>query len=134
MDPTARATRRYYLVLVPVMAIFLGGGLAIDWLRDMETPGEILAALALVPIAALLSTFWLQWRFIRDLDEYLQLLHVKALLIGAALALGVGTGWGFFEAIAGVPALWVFWLNPLFWVTYSLAVVFFSVRDGRGVA
>ncbi len=129
MEPN-RAARRYFSLLLPVMLVFLAASLAIDWLDDnMSPPRELLAVLALVPIAALLSMFWVQWRYILDLDEYLRQLHVKAVLLAAALSLGLGTGWGYLERAIEVPPLDVYWLNPVFWVAYALAVTAFTARE-----
>lgn len=126
-----RATRRYYSVFAPVMIMFLAGSFGIAWLEDnTATPNWMLAGLAMIPIAALLSMFWLHWRYVRDVDEYLRQIHVKALLFSAAVALGIGTGWGYLEFYLEAPALPVFWLNPLFWTVYGIAVMAFSLRDG----
>lgn len=135
MDATTRATRRYYGALLPVTAVFLASSFGIAWLdTNTDAPATLLAALTLLPVAALFAMFWVQWRYIRALDEYLRHLHTKALLVGAAVALGIATGWGLFEAITDAPALWVFWLNPLFWIAYAVAVVGFSLRDNAGDA
>ena len=124
------ATRRYLGLLVPTMLLFVGASYGLAWLdRSTEASKGTLAALAVVPIAALLSTFWIQWRFMRDLDEYLRQIHVKALLFGAAVALGIGTGWGYLEAYVDAPALWVFWLNPIFWIAYAIGVVAISLKE-----
>jgi hypothetical protein len=127
-----QASRRYMGLLVPLTLLFLACCLGLSWLdRNTDTSNVILAVLALLPIAALLSMFWVQWRYMRDLDEYLRQVHVKALLFGAAVALGVGTGWGFLELFVDAPALPVYWLNPLFWVAYSTGVVALSLRDAK---
>jgi hypothetical protein len=125
-----QATTRYYGGLMVAVAVLVGSSLVIAWLDDNAgLPKEMLAALAVVPIAALLSMFWVHWRYLRQLDEYLRQLHVKAVLVATAITLGTGTGWGYLESAADAPALPVFWLNPLFWVVYAIVYVFFSGKD-----
>lgn len=125
------ATRRYMRLFIPTMLLFLLASLGLAWLdRTTQTDNLVLAALAIVPIAALLSMFWLHWRYLRDLDEFLRQIQVKGLLFGAAVALGIATGWGYLESYADAPALSVFWLNPIFWMAYAVGVVGFSRREG----
>ena len=121
-------------MFIPAMFVFLGGSVGLTWLDNgTETPNAVLAVLAIVPIVALLSMFWLHWRFLQDIDEFLRQIQIKALLFGAAIALGFGTAWGYFEMYIGAPAISVFWLNPLFWAAYALGVVFFSRTDGASL-
>ena len=125
------ATQRYMRLFIPTMLLFLLASLGLAWLdRTTQTGNLVLAALAIVPIAALLSMFWLHWHYLRDLDEFLRQIQVKGLLFGAAVALGIATGWGYLESYADAPALSVFWLNPIFWMAYAVGVVGFSRREG----
>ena len=125
------ATQRYMRFFIPTMLLFLLSSLGLAWLdRTTELENLVLAALAMIPIAALLSMFWLHWRYLRDLDEFLRQIQVKGLLFGAAVALGIATGWGYLESYADAPALSVFWLNPIFWVAYAVGVVGFTRAAG----
>jgi len=125
--------RRYLGGLILATLVLLVSSLAISWLEDKTAASrEILAGLSLIPVAALLSMFWVHWRYLRGLDEYLRHLHAKALVVGTALTLGTGTAWGYLERALDAPALPVFWLNPLFWIAYAAAVVLFSHRDNAG--
>lgn len=136
LDPVnRRATRRFLWVMAPAMLVVLAASLGLDWLegtlsgKSAET-SALLVALAVVPIAALLCTFWAMWRFVMEVDEFLRLIQVKALLIGALTVLVAATGWGYLEAHAGAAALPVFWLNPLFWLGYALAAGVMTWRAG----
>tara|TARA_R110000850_G_scaffold90933_4_gene193389 strand:+ start:128 stop:538 length:411 start_codon:yes stop_codon:yes gene_type:complete len=123
-------TRRYYAAFIPAMVIFLGGSLGLVWLdASIDLPGTVLAALALVPIIALLSTFWIHWRYMQEIDEYLRQIQVKALLSGAAVVLAIATGWGYLESYVDAPALPIFWLNPISWVAYGVTAAFVTKRE-----
>lgn len=125
-----QTNQRYFGGIIAATFVLVAGSLGISWLgNNTDTPRMLLGVLSVVPIAALLSMFWVHWRYLRELDEYLRQLHVQALLFAAAITLGVGTGWGYLEIAIDVPALAVYWLNPLYWIVYSVAVVFLSARD-----
>lgn len=127
-----QATLRYFAGFVPAMAIFLGGSLGLAWLdKKVGLPDPVMIALAIVPIVALLSMFWLHWRFLQEIDEYLRQIQINALLCGAAVALAIATGWGYLEQYSDLAALPVFWLNPVFWVAYGIAAAVFTRWAGR---
>jgi hypothetical protein len=126
-----QATARYYKVLVPAMILFLGSSLGLAWIdKNVDVPGVALVALAAVPIVALLSMFWIHWRFMNEIDEFLRQIQVKALLAGAALVLAIATGWGYLESYADAPTMPIFWLNPIFWTAYGLSAIYFTKRAG----
>lgn len=127
------ASRRYHMAFIPAMVLFLGGSLGLVWL-DSNTglPGEILVALTAVPIMALLSMFWIHWRYMQDIDEFLREIQIRGVMAGAAVALAVGTAWGYLEMYVDAPPISVFWINPLFWVAYAVATVIFTRRAGGG--
>ena len=129
-----QATRRYYAVFVPVMLVFLASSLGIFWLDSVNAASDgVLAILAVIPIAAILSMFWIHWRYMQDIDEFLRQIQMKGMMVGAAVALGAGTAWGYLEMYADAPPISVFWINPLFWVAYAVATMIFSKREGGGV-
>jgi len=129
-----QATRRYYAGFIPAMLVFLGGSVGLFWLDNSDVvTNEILAALAIIPIIAILSMFWIHWRYMQDIDEFLRQIQIKGMMIGAAVALGAGTAWGYLEMYVDAPPISVFWINPLFWVAYSVAKAVFSRREGSSV-
>ena len=126
-----RATRRYFALLVPAMLVFMSSTLGIVWADDtLALPSAAPYALTVVPIAALLSTYWALWRFITEIDEFLRLIQIKSIIIGLMAVMMVITGWGLMELYADAPALGIFWLNPLFWVAYAIAALIITKRDG----
>ena len=128
---TKQATSRYFWVFVPAMLIFLASSLGLKWLEtNSSVSAPVFIGLAIVPIVALLSMFWLHWRHIQEIDEYLRLVQIKALLFGAAIAMSVATGWGYLENYADVPAMPMFWLNPIFWIAYAVAGAFNAKSEG----
>jgi len=128
-----RAARRYHMGFIPAMTVFLAGSLGLVWLDANADPGPwIMAALAVIPVVALLSMFWLHWRFMQDVDEFLRKIQVNSILCAAAVVLAIATGWGYMENFVDAPALSVFWLNPIFWATYGIAATIFTRREGAG--
>lgn len=126
---TKRATARYFAFFIPAMLIFLGASVGLAWLEKGEAVSKgVMIGLALIPIVALLSMFWLHWRFLSDIDEYLRQIQIKGLLFAAAIVMTLATGWGYLENFFDVPALPVFWLNPVFWLAYALGVGFQNWR------
>ena len=106
--------------------------MGLAWLdKNASLPGALFVALTIIPIAALLSMFWLHWRFLQEIDEYLRQIQINALLCGAAVALAIATGWGYLEKYSDLAALPVFWLNPVFWVAYGIAAAVFTRWAGR---
>ena len=126
-----KATRRYFYALIPLMIAFVAASFGIMMVDDAALlPPAGLFAAALVPVALLLGAFWVHWRYMNEIDEFLRSIQINAALASLAVVLTIATGWGFLEFYAGAPALSVFWLNPLFWIAYSLAAVIFSWRSG----
>ena len=126
-----RAARRYYLVFAPAMAIFLAASFSIDWIDDnLIIQPAALYGLTIVPIMALISTFWAHWRFLTEVDEFLREIQLKALLIGLVCVMVIATTWGYLEAYANAPDLKLFWINPIFWVSYAIAGGIISLREG----
>lgn len=126
-----RATRRYFVLLVPAMLVFMSSTLGIVWAEDnLALPMAASFALTVIPIAALFSTYWALWRFITEIDEFLRLIQVKSIIIGLIVVMMVITGWGLMEIYADAPALGIFWLNPVFWVAYAIAALIITKRDG----
>lgn len=127
-----QATRRYFGVLVPAAVVFLGTSYGIKLIDGADLlPPAGLYAIALVPVAMLLSLFWAHWRYMNDIDEFLRSIQIKATLAGLAVVLAIASGWGFLEFYADVPALSIFWLNPIFWVAHAIAAVVLNLRYGR---
>ena len=126
-----QASRRYFSVLIPAVIVFLAASYAIK-LADTAAmlPPWALYAAAIVPIAALLGMFWAHWRYMNEIDEFLRSIQVKAAFAGLVIVLTIASGWGYLELYAEVTPLPIYWLNPLYWVAYSIASVTITMRSG----
>ena len=126
-----KAVRRYLGVLIPAAIAFLAVGLA---LRTADNAGLLppaaLYMVSIVPVGIMLGMFWAHWRYMQEIDEYLRSIQFKGAFVGLVVVLTVATGWGWVELYADAPRLSIFWLNPLYWLIYSAAVMWFSPRDG----
>lgn len=128
---TERATARYFKVLIPAIIIYMAASLGMNWIDDtLQIPRLALYAMAAPAVIALLAMFWAHWRLMNELDEFLRMIQVKAVLFGLATILVVASGWGWLELYAGVPYLPVFWLTPIFCVAYGIAAIVITKRLG----
>ena len=127
-----KATRRYLGFLIPGAIAFVGVGFALK-AADNATmlPPLALYAVSIVPVGIMLSMFWAHWRYMSEIDEFLRSIQVKGAFTGLIIVLTIATGWGWLELFAEAPPLSIFWLNPLYWISYSVAVVIFNLRYDR---
>lgn len=126
-----QATRRYLIVLIPAAMVFLASSFAIKLADDagiLPVPG--LYAAAVIPIVAMIAQFWAHWRYVSEIDEFLRFIQLKAAFAGLALVLTLASGWGYLEFYAGAPEFSMFWLNPIYWIAYSIAAVALAYRHG----
>ncbi len=128
---TEQATYRYFKVFIPSMIGYMIGSIGLTWAADhMNLPPLALYGLAVIPIAAILAAFWAHWRFACEIDEFLRSIQIKAVIFGIACVMVIATGWGTLEMLTNAPKLGVFWLLPIFWVSYSAAAVVVTKREG----
>ena len=126
-----QANRRYLSVLIPATIVFVAASYGIKLADNAAVlPPWMLYAAAIVPIAALLGMFWAHWRYMREIDEFLRSIQVKAAFAGLVIVLTIASAWGYLEFYAEVAPLSIYWLNPLYWIVYSIAVVIFTLRSG----
>lgn len=126
----AQATRRYFGVLIPGAIAFLGLSYGLKLAEDAAVPSAVLYAAALLPIVVLVGAFWAHWRYMKEIDEFLRSIQVKAAFVAFTIVLAIATGWGYLELYAELPTLSMYWLNPLYWVAYAVAAVVFTLRSG----
>ena len=123
------AKKRYFRIFVPAMTIYVVGFLGIAWFADnVYYDPFVIAALGLVPIAALLAMFWAHLRLISEIDEFLRSIQIKAVLGGLSVVFVIATGWGIVELLTDVPRLPIFWINPIYFVAYGLASILLTRR------
>jgi len=126
-----KASRRYFGFLIPAVIVFVAASYAIKSADNAGLlPSAALYMAAIVPIGALLGMFWAHWRYMREIDEFLRSIQVKAAFAGLVTMLTIASGWGYLEFYADVAPLSVYWLNPLYWIAYSIAAVGFTLRSG----
>lgn len=126
-----QATFRYFKIFIPAMLVYAAGSMTTTWMADhMQLSPLALYGLALIPVVAVIFAFWAHWRFVIEVDEFLRLIQVKAILFGIASVLVLASGWGTLEMLADAPKLQVFWLLPIFWISYSAAATIISKKEG----
>ena len=129
-----QAHRRYMKVFAPSMIVYVLGVFGVVSLRNQaETGTSILAALALIPALSMLVWIWGHWRYINELDEFLQKLQVQSIMVGLGITLSIASVWGLLEMLVqdpGFPVLQVFLIVPIFFVANGLALVIISKRAG----
>ncbi len=126
-----QATRRYLSFVFPAGILFLGASYGIKTADEAGIlPEPALYAAAVVPVAILLALFWAHWRYMGEIDEFLRSIQVKALFAALTAVMTIATGWGYLEFYADAPRLSIFWLNPLYWIAFSVATVTISRRYG----
>lgn len=126
-----KAARRYLGVLIPATIVFLGASFALKAADNADIlPVPALYALSIIPVGLMLGMFWAHWRYMSEIDEFLRSIQVKGAFVGLVIVMIVATGWGWLEFYADAPRLSIFWLNPIYWIGYSAAVLFLTPRDG----
>ena len=126
-----KAARRYLSVLIPSTLAFLVASFALKAADNAALlPVPALYGLSIIPVGLMLGMFWSHWRYMNEIDEFLRSIQVKGAFSGLIVVMVVATGWGWLEFYAEAPRLSIFWLNPLYWIAYSGAVIVFTPRDG----
>jgi len=126
-----QARRRYISIFIPSMAIYFSGTLGISLAAKYQSlPSIALYGLAIIPILALIAWMWAQWRYINELDEFLRMIEIKAVLVGVAGVMAIAAGWGIAEMLTDAPNLPVIWIVVIFSVLYGLAQMVITRREG----
>ena len=126
-----KATWRYLRVLIPAALLFIGASIALRAADNADLlPIPALYAVSIIPVALMLGMFWAHWRYMNEIDEFLRSIQVKGAFFGLVVVMIVATGWGWLELFAEAPQLSIFWLNPLYWVAYTAAVLVLNPREG----
>jgi len=125
------ASRRYFKLFIPAMIVYLIACLGAAYLDDLISVSPVLEyGLVLIAIVALFTVFWTHWRFMNEIDEFLRMIQMKAVMIGLFVVLCIATGWGMLEMYLDAPVLAIFWLNPIFWAGYGLSAGVMTKRAG----
>jgi len=129
------ALKRYFMVFVPSMAGYLISVFGVAAIIDEGDPVTVLTyILALIPAGFVFIFMWASVRYVSELDEFLKMLQIKAVLWGLTALMAVSTAWGFLEMFTNVPKLPIFYAMPGFFLFYGLASVIINKRDNAGCA
>ncbi len=131
IDHNRVAEVRYLRRVIPAVIGFLACSFGLELAQGTTLVNGIPTyGLALIPVGLLLFVFWAFQRFLSEVDEFIRSVHRQGVWFGLAIILIVSTSWGFFERYADVTALPIFWLTPIFWISYGLATGLLSKRAG----
>jgi hypothetical protein len=126
-----QANRRFITVTVTSMAVFVGACLVLAWADEVSAvPSPILWIGSIIPVTALLTPVWAHWRYLNEIDEFLRSIQLKAIFGGLAVLLVLASSWGFVELYIDAPTISMFWLNPIYWIAYSVGAAYFSRSGG----
>lgn len=129
-----KASRRYMKIMVPSMLVYMVSAFAIAYLRkNTGASVSVLTGLALIPGLAMLTWIWSHWRYISELDEFLQKLQMQGIMVGLGGILAISSVWGVIEEFVknpNLPAFPLFYIVPLFCFIYGPASMIINKRAG----
>ncbi|GEM_PF-7095599 len=83
---------------------------------------------AIIPTLFIFAILWVQWKFVKSLDEYLRAIHTEAMIIGSMISIAVAGSWGLPEMLADVPHLPVFYVMPLYYLAFAVSITVLKKR------
>jgi hypothetical protein len=120
------ARRRFALRQGGIMIAFaLSVFAATLWVPQSELLHWLVIA---APLALLALWAWEFFKSIRDDDEMMQMLALRAISFSALLVLLLATMWGMLEILVGAPDLPSFLLLPAFASVYGVSATVMSIR------
>ena len=125
------AHRRYLKIFIPSIIVYLIGVFGISWAEDKSfLPPYTIYILVFIPILAIFAWMWAQWRYVKELDEYLSKIHTEAMMIGLMIITAIASGWGLMELMTDVPRIPIFFAGPGFYLFYGFASWIIRRRAG----
>ena len=125
------AKKRYFKTFVPTMIGYVLSIFGISWAEDSgHLSAPAIYILTLIPIICIFAWMWSQWRYVKELDEYLSKLQTEAMMIGLMIVVAIATGWGLMELMADVPRIPIFFAGPGFYLIYGLVYMVLAKRAG----
>ena len=126
------AVRRYNRRFLAASALYaiamIGAGTATDYI-DADSP--LMWALAVLPMAPAFGMIWAMMRYLaEETDEYQRHRAVQSSMVGLALVLVLGTGWGFLETFGLVPHVWAWWVFPTWAMGLGAGMIWTDRRRG----
>lgn len=124
------AARRRYLFSQTAILV---GFAAVMWAANTLLPRVTVPwqrwLFAAGPVALLVLWAWAFFRMIRADDEMMQVVHLRAVALGAGLVLLAASLWDVVVRLLGAPALPTFLLLPVFALVYVCAMSILTPRQ-----
>lgn len=126
------AVRRYNRRFLAASALYavamIGAGTATNYIASTS---PLMWALAVLPMLPAFGMIWTMMRYLaEETDEYQRHRAVQASMVGLALVLVLGTGWGFLETFGLVPHVWAWWVFPTWAVGLGIGMIWADLRSG----
>lgn len=116
------AHKRYFKAFIPSMAGYVLSIMAASIiLGGNEAATPLAFILAVVPAIFVFIFMWAQARYVMEIDEFMRMLQVKAILWGMVITMGVTTAWGLLEFYTPVIKVPIFFVLPTFYAVYGIA-------------
>ncbi len=126
------AHRRYIKVFIPAMVIYMISIFAISWANIQSyLPKYSLYFLTIIPVLSIFAWMWAQWRYVKELDEYMRARQVEAMMYGMMVVVAFASGWGLMELMTDVPRIPIFFAGPGFYLFYGIIFAVMSKRAGE---
>jgi hypothetical protein len=125
------AGKRYQGRVLVTMLLFVAVMYVAVWIVKHTHPhGWLLYTIAPVPALPMLATLGVLARYLQEeKDEYLRLIAMRSLLVGAATLLTVLVVNDFLRSISGAAAIPPFASWVIFFVTFSVTQAVQTIRD-----
>ncbi len=131
MDHHKQAALRYRKVFVPSMTVYILSVFGISWANVASLLSPIaMYVLTIIPVLAIFAWMWAQWRYVKELDEYLRQIHTEAMMIGLMIVTAFASGWGLMELMTDVPRMPIFFAGPGFYFIYGIASLVLNKKAG----
>jgi hypothetical protein len=126
-NPTAEASRRYFVEFSTAIVVYLAVTGASVWAVRHVTSGPLHYLLAIVPVVPIAVVFVAVLRYLNASDEFTRMVHVEALAISAGVTAMLAVTYGFLES-AGFPKLSAWWTYVVVMITWLIANPFVARR------
>ncbi|RIV82681.1 hypothetical protein [Aurantiacibacter zhengii] len=123
-----RYNRRFLGASLLYAVSMIGAGTATNYIAANS---PLMWALAVLPMLPAFGMIWAMMRYLaEETDEYQRHRAVQASMVGLALVLVLGTGWGFLETFGLVPHIWAWWVFPAWAMGLGIGMAISEWRHG----
>ncbi len=123
-----RYNRRFLGASLLYAVAMVGAGGATNYIAQGSPLMWVLAVLPMLPAFGMI---WAMMRYLaEETDEYQRHRAVQASMVGLALVLVLGTGWGFLETFGLVPHIWAWWVFPAWAIGLGIGMAISEWRHG----